>query len=104
MRAHDPHIFFSPLFLAVQPVYKMCVNPVNANIFFGGGGGGGYVFCVGFFAYRQVTYLILNVACFCFFLENQKERLDEIDLIICVGGDGTLLYTSSMFQVRSQLK
>ncbi len=32
-------------------------------------------------------------------LGNKKEVLGEVDFIICVGGDGTLLYTSSMFQV-----
>ena len=31
--------------------------------------------------------------------EKMKEILDEVDLIICIGGDGTLLYTSSLFQV-----
>ena len=30
---------------------------------------------------------------------SQENSLSAIDLIICVGGDGTLLYTSSLFQV-----
>ena len=34
-----------------------------------------------------------------FLLESKTERLEQVDFVICVGGDGTLLYTSSMFQV-----
>lgn len=32
-------------------------------------------------------------------LESKDEVLSKIDMIICIGGDGTLLYTSSLFQV-----
>ena len=31
--------------------------------------------------------------------DSREEELSNVDMIICVGGDGTLLYTSSMFQV-----
>jgi NAD+ kinase len=32
--------------------------------------------------------------------DDTKEKcLSDVDLIICIGGDGTLLYTMSMFQV-----
>lgn len=34
----------------------------------------------------------------------REDSLDYIDLIICLGGDGTLLYASSLFQVRSGCK
>ena len=30
---------------------------------------------------------------------SREECLESVDLIVCVGGDGTLLYTSSLFQV-----
>lgn len=40
---------------------------------------------------------------FLFHADYMKKVLDEVDLIICIGGDGTLLYTSSLFQVSSEL-
>lgn len=33
------------------------------------------------------------------FREGKDELTDKIDFIICLGGDGTLLYASSLFQV-----
>lgn len=33
------------------------------------------------------------------FREGQDDLTDKIDFIICLGGDGTLLYASSLFQV-----
>ena len=32
-------------------------------------------------------------------LGSQTRLLEQVDFVICLGGDGTLLYTSSMFQV-----
>lgn len=29
----------------------------------------------------------------------KEDSLDKVDFIICLGGDGTLLYASSLFQV-----
>jgi len=34
----------------------------------------------------------------CFFREDRDNLTDKIDFIICLGGDGTLLYASSLFQ------
>ena len=34
------------------------------------------------------------------FKDGQDDLTDKIDFIICLGGDGTLLYASSLFQVR----
>ena len=39
------------------------------------------------------------VVYFLVLLDSQGKRLESVDFVICVGGDGTLLYTSSMFQV-----
>lgn len=36
----------------------------------------------------------------CTFNEGQDDLTDKIDFIICLGGDGTLLYASSLFQVK----
>ncbi len=33
------------------------------------------------------------------FKEGRDDLTDKIDFIICLGGDGTLLYASSIFQV-----
>ena len=33
------------------------------------------------------------------FKDGQDDLTDKIDFIICLGGDGTLLYASSLFQV-----
>jgi len=33
------------------------------------------------------------------FQEGRDDLTDKIDFIICLGGDGTLLYASSLFQV-----
>ena len=33
-------------------------------------------------------------------LAEEDDLTDKIDLIICLGGDGTLLYASSLFQVK----
>ena len=38
------------------------------------------------------------------FREGKDELTDKIDFIICLGGDGTLLYASSLFQVNNILK
>jgi len=32
------------------------------------------------------------------FDENKDDLTDRIDFIVCLGGDGTLLYASSLFQ------
>ncbi|MBN3282744.1 NADK kinase, partial [Polyodon spathula] len=37
---------------------------------------------------------------FCTFREDYDDISDRVDFIICLGGDGTLLYASSLFQVR----
>ena len=34
------------------------------------------------------------------FREGHDDLTDKIDFIICLGGDGTLLYASSLFQVN----
>jgi len=34
------------------------------------------------------------------FREGRDDLTDKIDFIICLGGDGTLLYASSLFQVN----
>jgi NAD+ kinase len=40
-----------------------------------------------------------SVECrFCFFVFNVGKDLSTIDLVICLGGDGTLLHVSNMFQ------
>lgn len=36
------------------------------------------------------------------FREGKDELTDKIDFIICLGGDGTLLYASSLFQVNNK--
>lgn len=36
------------------------------------------------------------------FREGRDDLTDKIDFIICLGGDGTLLYASSLFQVLVQ--
>ena len=33
------------------------------------------------------------------FTENKDDLTDKIDFVVCLGGDGTLLYASSLFQV-----
>jgi NAD+ kinase len=33
------------------------------------------------------------------FKEGKDDLTDKVDFIICLGGDGTLLYASSLFQV-----
>ena len=35
----------------------------------------------------------------CTFKEGKDDLTDKVDFIICLGGDGTLLYASSLFQV-----
>lgn len=40
---------------------------------------------------------------FCTFREDLDDISNRVDFIICLGGDGTLLYASSLFQVFSQL-
>ena len=32
------------------------------------------------------------------FSENKDDLTDKIDFVVCLGGDGTLLYASSLFQ------
>ena len=39
---------------------------------------------------------------FCFL--DYDDISNQIDFIICLGGDGTLLYASSLFQVRAPTK
>lgn len=34
------------------------------------------------------------------FREGKDDLTDKIDFIVCLGGDGTLLYASSLFQVN----
>lgn len=33
------------------------------------------------------------------FIEGKDDLTDKVDFIVCLGGDGTLLYASSLFQV-----
>lgn len=35
-----------------------------------------------------------------YFKDNKDDLTDKIDFIICLGGDGTLLYASLLFQVK----
>jgi len=35
---------------------------------------------------------------------DEDKLTGKIDLIICLGGDGTLLYASTLFQVKSLVK
>lgn len=35
----------------------------------------------------------------CTFKEGKEDLTDKVDFIVCLGGDGTLLYASSLFQV-----
>jgi NAD kinase len=37
------------------------------------------------------------------FREGKDDLTDKIDFIVCLGGDGTLLYASSLFQVTKYL-
>ena len=37
------------------------------------------------------------------FRDGKDDLTDKIDFIICLGGDGTLLYASLLFQVRNSL-
>jgi len=37
------------------------------------------------------------------FQDSKDDLTDKIDFIICLGGDGTLLYASLLFQVISKL-
>jgi len=37
------------------------------------------------------------------FRDGKDDLTDKIDFIICLGGDGTLLYASLLFQVRNWL-
>jgi len=37
------------------------------------------------------------------FKEGKDDLTDKIDFIACLGGDGTLLYASSLFQVSASL-
>lgn len=34
------------------------------------------------------------------FRDGKDDLTDRVDFIVCLGGDGTLLYASSLFQVR----
>lgn len=45
----------------------------------------------------NTTYACMHQ--FLLVLDSQSSLLEQVDFVICVGGDGTLLYTSSMFQV-----
>lgn len=38
----------------------------------------------------------------CFFSTDLDDISNRVDFIICLGGDGTLLYASSLFQVFQQ--
>jgi NAD+ kinase len=33
------------------------------------------------------------------FTQNEEDLEDKIDLVVCLGGDGTLLHVSTLFQV-----
>lgn len=37
------------------------------------------------------------------FRDGKDDLTDKIDFIVCLGGDGTLLYASSLFQVLKRL-
>lgn len=43
---------------------------------------------------------VTTVPTFCVCLLDYDDISNQIDFIICLGGDGTLLYASSLFQVR----
>ena len=47
---------------------------------------------------------VYNCVQFLLVLDSQSSLLEQVDFVICVGGDGTLLYTSSMFQVLFPLQ
>ncbi len=38
------------------------------------------------------------------FTQNEECLADKIDLVVCLGGDGTLLHLSTLFQVLMSLK
>ena len=35
------------------------------------------------------------------FRDGKENLTDKVDFIVCLGGDGTLLYASSLFQVKN---
>jgi Predicted sugar kinase len=54
--------------------------------------------------------LLVNNSCFSVvkeklmtFRDGKDDLTDKIDFIICLGGDGTLLYASLLFQVSNSL-
>lgn len=59
--------------------------------------------CVPYIFTIKVVFLTHVHKCihvqFLLVLDSQSTLLEQVDFVICVGGDGTLLYTSSMFQV-----
>ena len=47
---------------------------------------------------KRILYCIV-----CLILSDEDKLTGKIDLIICLGGDGTLLYASTLFQVNLSL-
>ena len=50
-----------------------------------------------FYFFREIKFLCFNNK-YMFCLLGKDDLTDKIDFIVCLGGDGTLLYASSLFQ------
>lgn len=51
---------------------------------------------------KFLPYIDFNECCaqsVCFNLNGDNDSTNQIDLVICLGGDGTLLHASTLFQV-----
>ena len=49
-----------------------------------------------FYFFREINFFYNNK--YMFYLLGKDDLTDKIDFIVCLGGDGTLLYASSLFQ------
>ena len=51
--------------------------------------------------YGSSINIVAVCVCVCVcFIGTRDIVLSRVDLIICIGGDGTILYTASLFKVR----
>ena len=57
-------------------------------------------YCCGRYASYWNAFLFIFYFYSSIFLADEDDLTDKIDFIICLGGDGTLLYASSLFQVK----